>query len=268
MAIFATELPDNLTEPRPDATTAPLRVVPYPVRRQVEDRLRRAIMDGTFPPGTHLADRLLCEQFDVSRSIIREAVRLLEAEGLVTVVPHRGPFVTSLSAAEATQVYEVRAALEALAGENFAERASDEERAELRRVYEALAAMGPDSGRQALLDIKRAFYDVLLRGCRNAYAARMLGQESQHAVARDLALRSRPVAAHGARNAPHRRRDRATRSRGRRGGLPRPRPRCRRGRAAGAAGTRAPGNGAGAGQREVALRCELIEFGPKACSPA
>jgi DNA-binding GntR family transcriptional regulator len=180
VATFTTELSDNLSEARRHGGPSALRVVPYPVRQQVEDRLRRAVMDGTFPPGTHLADRLLCEQFDVSRSIIREAVRLLEAEGLVTVVPHRGPFVTSLSAAEATQVYEVRAALEALAGENFAERASDEERAELRRAYEVLAAMGPDSGRQALLDIKRAFYDVLLRGCRNAYAARMLGQLLNH----------------------------------------------------------------------------------------
>jgi DNA-binding GntR family transcriptional regulator len=176
VATLVTELPDNPTEPQPATPTSALRVVPYPVRQQVEDRLRRAIMDGTFPPGTHLADRLLCEQFEVSRSIIREAVRLLEAEGLVTVVAHRGPFVTSLSAAEAAQIYEVRAALEALAGENFAERASDEERAELRRVYQALAAMGPDAGRQALLDVKRAFYDVLLCGCRNAYAARMLGQ--------------------------------------------------------------------------------------------
>jgi DNA-binding GntR family transcriptional regulator len=166
----------NGTAPLPNGAVSALRVVPYPVRQQVEDRLRRAIMDGTFPPGTHLADRVLCERFDVSRSIIREAVRLLEAEGLVTVVPHRGPFVTSLSAAEATQIYEVRAALEALAGENFAERASDEERAALRRVYQELAAMGPDAGRQALLDVKRAFYDVLLRGCRNAYVARMLGQ--------------------------------------------------------------------------------------------
>jgi DNA-binding GntR family transcriptional regulator len=169
-------LPDKIDAAKRHGLASPLRVLPYPVRQQVEDRLRSAIIDGTFPPGTHLADRLLCEQFEVSRSIIREAVRLLEAEGLVTVVPHRGPFVTSLSAAEATQIYEVRAALEALAGENFAERASDEERAELRRVYEVLAKMEPDAGRQALLDVKRTFYEVLLRGCRNAYVTRMLGQ--------------------------------------------------------------------------------------------
>ena len=163
--------------PLPDTTPGISgRVSPQPVRQQVEEALRDAITRGVFLPGTHLADRVLCEHFGVSRSIVREAVRLMEAEGLVCVIPHRGPFVAELSAAEAAQIYEVRGALEALAGEGFAERASDEERAELRQIYEQLAAMGPHAGRQALLDIKRRFYDVLLRGCRNHHVARMLGQ--------------------------------------------------------------------------------------------
>lgn len=149
---------------------------PHPVRQHVEDQLRDAITHGAFLPGSHLSDRVLCEHFGVSRSIVREAVRLMEAEGLVCVIRHRGPFVAELSAAEAVQIYEIRGALEALAGAGFAERASDEERAELRQAYEHLAAMGPTSGRQALLDVKRRFYDVLLRGCRNAHVARMLGQ--------------------------------------------------------------------------------------------
>ncbi|HUC18528.1 MAG TPA: GntR family transcriptional regulator [Acetobacteraceae bacterium] len=158
------------------ASVNSLRVERQSLRRLVEDRLRAAIIEGAFPPGSHLADRALCEQFGCSRSIIREAIRLLEAEGLVTVAPHRGPFVTFLTAAEAVQIYEVRAALEALAGQGFAERASDEERAALRRVYEELAVMDATVGQHALLEAKRAFYDVLLRGCRNDYVGRMLGQ--------------------------------------------------------------------------------------------
>ncbi|MGI4799599.1 MAG: GntR family transcriptional regulator [Janthinobacterium lividum] len=156
------------------------------MRQQVEDQLRAAIISGAFAPGTHLSDRLLCEQFGVSRSIIREAVRLMEAEGLVTVVPYRGPFVAFLSAAEAAEVYEVRGALEALAGQGFAERASSQERAELRQIYEELAVAGPEAERAALLDIKRRFYDVLLRGSRNAYVGRMLG----HLLNRDAQLRA------------------------------------------------------------------------------
>lgn len=151
-----------------------LRVVAQPVRRQVENGLRDAIARGRFAPGEHLPDRMLCGLFGASRAVVREAVRLLEAEGLVTVLPNRGSFVAFLSPAEAAQIYEVRAALEALAGEGFAVRASDEERAVLRRIYEELAAVRPGPHREELLALKRRFYDVLLRGCRNAYAARML----------------------------------------------------------------------------------------------
>ena len=153
-----------------------MRVTPQPVRRQVEERLREAIIDGRFLPGERLPDRMLCELFGVSRSVIREAVRLLEAEGLIELVPNRGPFVAFLSPADAAQVYEVRATLEALAGRGFAERASVEEVAELRMVFEELAAVRPGADRIAVLGLKRRFYDVLLRGCRNAYVARMLDQ--------------------------------------------------------------------------------------------
>ncbi|HVJ52320.1 MAG TPA: GntR family transcriptional regulator [Aliidongia sp.] len=152
------------------------KVVPMPVRRQVENRLREAIVSGRFLPGEHLSDRVLCETFGTSRSVVREAVRLLEAEGLVVQLPHRGPFVAELSPSEATEIYEVRAALEALAGEGFAVRASDEERAALRAVYEELARATPEAARGGLLDIKRRFYEILTRGSRNAYAARMLDQ--------------------------------------------------------------------------------------------
>ncbi|WP_043838245.1 GntR family transcriptional regulator [Muricoccus aerilatus] len=155
---------------------ASLRITPQPVRRQVEERLREAIISGRFMPGDHLSDRLLCDLFGVSRGVIREAVRLLEAEGLIEVVPNRGPFVAYLSPAEASQVYEVRAVLEALAGQGFAERASEDEIAELRAVFEEIAAARPGLNRVALLGLKRRFYDVLLRGCRNAYVARMLDQ--------------------------------------------------------------------------------------------
>jgi DNA-binding GntR family transcriptional regulator len=160
----------------PEKSAHSIRITPQPVRRQVEDYLRKAIVDGVYVAGEHLSDRVLCEQLGVSRSVVREAVRLLEAEGLVNVVPYRGPFVSFLSSAEATQIYEVRGALEALAGAGFAERASNKERSELRKIYEALAASDPASGKHALLEIKRRFYEVLLRGCGNLYAARMLEQ--------------------------------------------------------------------------------------------
>jgi DNA-binding GntR family transcriptional regulator len=151
-----------------------LKVVPQPVRKQVEDGLRAAIVSGRFLPGDHLPDRMLTETFGTSRSVVREAVRLLEAEGLVTVHPNRGPFVAMLSVEEATDIYEVRAALEALAGEGFAVRATDAERAELRAVYKELRAIKSVKSRDGLLDVKRRFYEILTRGSRNALATQML----------------------------------------------------------------------------------------------
>jgi GntR family transcriptional regulator, trigonelline degradation regulator len=168
-----------------------LKVAPLPVRRQVEDRLRDAIVTGHFLPGEHLSDRALCETFGTSRSVVREAVRTLEAEGLVVVLPNRGPFVASLSVQEAAEIYEVREALEAMAGEGFALRATDEERAALRRIYEELRCCGPEADRHVLLDIKRRFYEVLTNGSRNTYGARMLERLlSRNAQLRAMSLSS------------------------------------------------------------------------------
>ena len=168
-----------------------LRVIPRPIRQQVEDGLREAIISGRFMPGDHLPDRALCEAFGTSRSVVREAVRLLEAEGLIVVHPNRGPFVASMSASEATEIYEVRAALEALAGEGFAIRATDAERDALRAVYEELCNADPGAPRQELLDIKQRFYEILSKGSGNGYAARMLDRLlSRNAQLRAMSLSS------------------------------------------------------------------------------
>ncbi|WP_414444747.1 GntR family transcriptional regulator [Burkholderia sp. 22PA0099] len=152
--------------------TTSLKITPVSVRKQVEDGLRAAIAAGKFLPGDHLPDRLLCETFGTSRSVVREAIRLLEAEGLVQVHPNRGPFVASLTVEEAADIYEIRAALEAVAGEGFAMRAGSEDRAELKGIFEELRASDVD--RHKLLELKRRFYDVLTRGSGNQLIKGML----------------------------------------------------------------------------------------------
>lgn len=70
-----------------------LRIEDVPtVRAIVAQKLREAIMSGTFKPGQRLVERELCEMTGVSRPSIREALRLLEADGMVSTVPHRGPW--------------------------------------------------------------------------------------------------------------------------------------------------------------------------------
>ena len=86
------------------------------LRCLVENRLRAAIGNGTFKPGQRLIERELCEQTGVGRTSIREALRQLEAEGLVTTIPHRGPVVSTITVEEARQLYELRALLERFDG--------------------------------------------------------------------------------------------------------------------------------------------------------
>src|ERR1700757_472441 len=89
-----------------------LRIDDVPtVRAMVARKLREAIMSGTFKPGQRLVERELCEMTGVSRPSIREALRLLEADGMVNTVPHRGPVVSTISLEKPRQLYAARAVL-------------------------------------------------------------------------------------------------------------------------------------------------------------
>lgn len=146
--------------------------VAAPLREQATAVLREAILDSRLRPGQRLVERELIEQTGVSRATIREALRQLTAEGLVTVVPQRGAIVVELTAKEVKDLYEVRAALESLAARLFAERATDAQLGELREAVDALreAVAHPDARRQpmqAIIAVKDRYYEVLMRGCGN-----------------------------------------------------------------------------------------------------
>lgn len=146
------------------------------LRTMVEDRLRAAICSGRFKPGQRLIERELCELIDVSRTSVREALRQLEAEGLVTSVPHRGPVVSTISVDEARQLYAVRALLEGFAGECFAKHGSDADVAALGAAVDRLEDVIARGGeRGELVEAKTAFYAVLMQGGGNVFVRQMLG---------------------------------------------------------------------------------------------
>jgi DNA-binding GntR family transcriptional regulator len=140
------------------------------LRQRTTQTLRTAILDGVFAPGQKLSERELCESLDVSRSCLRESLQHLQAEGLITIVPHRGPEVTDISVQEVRDIYEVRASLEGLASRGFALHASEAQRAALRAKLGELAVPGVASDKVALLAIKNQFYDILIEGCGNLVA--------------------------------------------------------------------------------------------------
>ncbi len=147
-----------------------------PLRREIETRLRAAIVDGRFKPGDRLIEREMCKLLGVSRASLREALRQLEAEELVTIVPHRGPVVSEITVEEAEQLYDVRAMLEGLAARRFAETASDEDIAVLRQALRAFADVVRGKSSVPLLTAKAGFYEVLLERCGNRIAGRILTQ--------------------------------------------------------------------------------------------
>lgn len=146
------------------------------LRQRATDALRSAILEGVFTPGQKLSERELCESLDVSRSCVRESLQHLQAEGLITIIPHRGPEVTSISRDEVRDIYEVRANLESLAGQGFALNASDAQRQALRAKLTELSAADVAQDRARLLAIKNQFYDILVGGCGNAVVGQMLRQ--------------------------------------------------------------------------------------------
>ena len=152
-----------------------LRIEDVPtVRAMVAQKLREAIMSGTLKPGQRLVERELCEMMGVSRPSIREGLRVLEADGLVNTVPHRGPVVSTISLEEAKQLYAARAVLEGFAGRECARlRDSDV----VLRIGDALTRLKAAAAKQDLvgcLEAKTDFYGALIGGCRNSFVERML----------------------------------------------------------------------------------------------
>lgn len=174
-------------------TTDAITRTAAPLRTEVVRALRRAIVAQEFGPGDRLIETVLCEKYAVSRTVIREALRQLESEGLVSMVPNRGPEVATLSARDAESLYEVRRALESLAGSLFAEKATDaqctELVAKLGEVKSAVASGDPEKR----LAAKDHFYDVLFDGAGNTEIARMLRSVN----ARTQMLRTLSLAAPG-----------------------------------------------------------------------
>src|ERR1700759_3508452 len=108
------------------------------LRHQVTESLRLAIIDCRLLPGQKLIERELCERLEISRPLLREALQQLQAEGLVTTVLHKGPYVTLIGSDEGGEIYQVRTPLESLIGRAFTEKATDGEVAALRAALEAL----------------------------------------------------------------------------------------------------------------------------------
>lgn len=155
----------------PDSV-APMARVERPsksLRELVQDAMREAILDLRFKPGDRLVERTLCMQLGVSRTVVREVLRYLEAEGLVESSPN-GPMVATIKPDEAEQIYEIRALLEGMAAAACAEFAS---KADLRRLemnMQGLRQARERSDSRLSLRATSGFYQTVFEASRKTVA--------------------------------------------------------------------------------------------------
>jgi GntR family transcriptional regulator, trigonelline degradation regulator len=164
--------PPTGDEPAPPVGT--IRRSAAPLRHDVLEALRASIVNGRLAPGARLIERELIGMMGVSRTVIREALRQLEAEGLVDVVPNRGAIVRELTVDEARDLYAIRALLEGLAARMFVEKAGEEEIAALGRELKATAAAYRRGDPEETIAAKNRFFDILFRGAKSETLSTML----------------------------------------------------------------------------------------------
>lgn len=155
--------------------TEPLSPLETSVREQTIEALRRSILNFDLRPGQRLIEREFIEKLGISRTTFREAIRELAAEGLLTVVAQKGARVSAPTLEDATDLYEVRAALECLIVTRFVQRADEREVRQLRaavRNFKRVSARTADT--LELLKAKELFYEVLVRGARSAALQQLL----------------------------------------------------------------------------------------------
>lgn len=110
------------------------------LHHELVDRLQDMIIDGQLLPGTKIPEKDLCTRFAVSRTPMREALKVLAAEGLIHLEPNRGAWVSEVTFEELESVFPVMGALEALSGELACKRITDEEIAEIRSLHDEMVA--------------------------------------------------------------------------------------------------------------------------------
>jgi len=138
------------------------------LHQEVATRLRQHIVEGRIAPGAKLNERELSESLKVSRTPLREAIKMLAAEGLVELLPNRGAVALQLSEQDVADTFEVIAGLEGQAGELAAQRITPEELAELKALHYEMLAAHTRRDLSTYYRINAQIHTLINQGARNA----------------------------------------------------------------------------------------------------
>jgi DNA-binding GntR family transcriptional regulator len=134
---------------------------------ELTERLRALITRGDLAPGEKVPEKELCKQFGVSRTPLREALKVLASEGIVTLRPNRGAMVSSLTAEELEEVFPVMGALEALSGEIACKRITDREVLTIRKLHDAMVEHWKKGELQPYFRLNQRIHEAILEATRN-----------------------------------------------------------------------------------------------------
>lgn len=134
----------------------------------VLDHLRGFITEGVLAPGTKLNERELCETLGISRTPLREALKVLAMEGLIEINPNRGASVARMSELEIREAFELMSGLEAFAGELACERITEQELDEIKALHYAMVLCKRQNDLPGYYQRNRAIHDLINQAARNS----------------------------------------------------------------------------------------------------
>lgn len=147
-----------------------------PLREMVYEELKMQILKGSIIPGTRMMEVELAEEMGVSRTPIREAIRKLEREGLVTIEPRRGAYASMISTEDMVEILEVRQDLEGLAAYFAADRMTDEQMKELKEVSNNYNKAVKQGIMEDMIKYDTRFHHIIVESCRNKILMQMIEQ--------------------------------------------------------------------------------------------
>jgi DNA-binding GntR family transcriptional regulator len=159
--------------------------------------LRQAIEDGRYHPGEHLRVHRLVEELGMSPTPIREALRMLQSEGLVVHHAHRGTAVADYSPEDATEVYALRLVLEPLAAQRAAEHATDEQLVEIRRLHTELGEAIAGVHRSSAAELNMLWHRAVTNASHSRYLQEFITRLWQALPGRAIWLTSRAAMSYG-----------------------------------------------------------------------
>lgn len=137
------------------------------LREWVADSIRDMIAKGKLKPGEHICETRLAAELGISRTPLREAIRLLETEGFLRVIPRRGAVVRDISIKDVTEIYEIKAAMEGLSARLAAHHFNKKDIERLKEINNELAKLAEKNDVNRFFKMHNQFHDYFLRASGN-----------------------------------------------------------------------------------------------------